>query len=239
MIEGGIDIHSHILPHTDDGAVDWEDTALLASEAASQGFRHIIATPHFSRKADPSSLLEKYANLVQKGRLWGIPISFSLGQEIRYFEEMADWLDQGKALTLAGSRYVLTEFSPEDSFTAILRGIRQLALRGYLPVVAHAERYGCLYEKGRLEEVIRGGGYIQVNYTSLEGLLRPEVRWCRRQLLEGRVHFLGTDMHRKDYRPPRTLEAQRWIEKKGGEKLLRRLMIENPRCILENRILKQ
>ena len=145
MIEGGIDIHSHILPHTDDGAIDWEDTAFLASESAGQGFRHIIATPHFSRRADVSSLLEKYANIVQKGQLWEIPIKFSLGQEIRYFEEMADWLDQGRALTLAGSRYVLTEFSPDDHFSVILRGVRQLALRGYLPVVAHAERCGCLY----------------------------------------------------------------------------------------------
>ena len=238
MTDGGIDIHSHILPQTDDGAADWKDTAFLVSEAASQGFRHIIATPHFSRRTEISSLREKYAKLVQKGYRWGSTVRFSLGQEIHYFEEIADYLDQGKALTLAGSRYVLVEFSPEDPFSLILRGTRQLALRGYLPIIAHGERYGCLYEKGRTEELIRGGGYIQINYTSLEGLLRPEARWCRRQVLEGRVHFLGTDMHRKDYRPPRTQKAQSWIEKRDGGALLRRLTVENPSCILQDRILK-
>ncbi len=237
-MKGWIDIHAHILPQVDDGARDWEDSACLMKEAARQGFGHIIATPHFSRKADLSLLMEKYAKLEQMGKE-GALVTFSLGQEIRYFEDITEYLDQGKALTLARSRYVLVEFMPEDSASLILRGTRRLLESGYLPVIAHAERYSSLFEKGRLKELNRCGGYIQINYSSLAGnMLSPVTRWCRRQLLEGNVHFLATDMHRMNYRPPRTEEVQHWIEKKGGKGLLHQLMVSNPSCILQDRLLE-
>ncbi len=243
MVEEGIDIHAHILPQVDDGAADWDDSSWLMDEAAAQGFRHIIATPHFSRHAQLSQLKEKIARLDMMGKSGKSerpPVRFSLGQEILYFEDIAEYLDQGKALTLAGSRYVLVEFLPDNPYSLILRGVRRLLENGYLPVAAHVERYPCLYEKGRLEELIHCGGYIQVNCSSLAGSpLNPVTRWCRRQLLEGRVHFLATDMHRRDYRPPRTKEAQQWIEKKGGPQLLHRLLVSNPRHILQDRVLKQ
>ena len=47
--------------------------------------------------------------------------SVSLGQEIRYFENLIEYLNQGKALTLAGSRYVLVEFGPSDSLGRMKR----------------------------------------------------------------------------------------------------------------------
>ena len=106
-------------------------------------------------------------------------------------------------------------------------------------MIAHGERYHSLFEKGRLKELIRSGGYIQINYSSLAGnMLSPVTRWCRRQLLEGNVHFLATDMHRMNYRPPRTEEVQHWIEKKGGKGLLHQLMVSNPSCILQDRLLE-
>ena len=45
----------------------------------------------------------------------------SLGQEIMYFENLPEYLDKGKALTMAGGRYVLVEFEPMDSLAG-LRG---------------------------------------------------------------------------------------------------------------------
>ena len=45
-----IDIHAHILPGIDDGARNWEETGRLLEAAWAQGVRHIIATPHFSRR---------------------------------------------------------------------------------------------------------------------------------------------------------------------------------------------
>ena len=102
-MEGWIDIHAHILPQVDDGAADWEDSAGLLEAAARQGFGHIIATPHFNRKSGLDLILEKYEKLelLEKERN-PEPVGISLGQEILYFEDITEYLDQGKALTLAG-----------------------------------------------------------------------------------------------------------------------------------------
>ena len=43
-----IDIHTHILPGMDDGAVDILDTIEMARLAAMSGVTEIVATPHFN-----------------------------------------------------------------------------------------------------------------------------------------------------------------------------------------------
>ena len=61
----------------------------------------------------------------------------SLGQEIQYFEELPSFLEQGKVLTLAGSRYVLVEFLPGDGYMRLFRAVRSLVQSSYLPVIAY------------------------------------------------------------------------------------------------------
>jgi len=56
----------------------------------------------------------------------------SLGQEVQYFEELPSFLEQGKVLTLAGSRYVLVEFLPGDGYMRLFRAVRRLVQSSYL-----------------------------------------------------------------------------------------------------------
>ena len=61
------------------------------------------------------------------------------------------------------------------------------------------------------------GAYMQMNYrclSRLKGL--SERNWCRKQVLEGRIHLLGTDMHRLDYRPPELAKSLEWLKKREG-----------------------
>ena len=83
---------------------------------------------------------------------------------------------------------------------------------GYTPILAHMERYGCLRKKGT-SELLDIGCKLQMNYDSIQGhWFSPEVRWCREQVKSGVIHFLGTDMHRSDYRPPQITEALKWLD---------------------------
>ena len=114
-----------------------------------------------------------------------------------------------------------------------------MTMAGYLPVLAHIERYQCLREKGRLEELMKEGAYLQMNYGSLTKLShfwkireRLDRRWCRRTLLAGYISFLGTDMHGNRHRVPNSAKAIAWIRKKGGSELARQLSIENPEKII-------
>ena len=51
------------------------------------------------------------------------------------------------------------------------------------------------------------------------------------------VHFVASDMHNLDKRPPYMKEAYELISKQYGERRARELFIENPRLILSDQII--
>ena len=241
MKMGFIDIHAHILPGVDDGSRNMEETLGLLRLADIQGIKKVVATPHLilgKVEKEAQELLRLTAE-VQKEAAKIVPeLQIYPGQEIYYFDSLTEYLDQGKALTLAGSRYVLIEFSPAVSFRRMEQAVRTLILSGYRPVLAHVERYACMKKQEAVNEIVRAGGLLQMNFTSIERHLSGrkawvETSWCRRMLLEGRIHFMGTDMHRIDYRPPEIEKALAWLNKKLGEDYLSGLLQENPAKLLE------
>lgn len=235
---GIIDIHAHILPGIDDGARDWQETAALLKAAWEQGIRHIIATPHFSRGTDVNRLRELKKRTAELACREGLDLQISLGQELRYFEELVRYLDQGKALTLAESRYILVEFKPSDGYPTLKRAVHDLVQAGYIPILAHTERYFSLREKGRTEELIERGACLQINGESLlGGLFDKTAAWCFREIRQGRIHFVASDMHRPDTRPPQLKEAFYKLKKKQLCPDPAALFEKNQRYILENRVL--
>lgn len=226
-----IDVHAHVLPGVDDGARNLAETSRLLRFAISQGFGAVIATPHGSRRSggtEMERLMELAGQARQEIQKEYPDFELYLGQETRYHEELPRKLREGKACTMAGSHYVLVEFEPGDDYDRLFSGIRALSFAGYYPVLAHVERYGCLRRDGCLEELAEAGCVFQMNYDSLKGSwLSSEVRWCRRQVREGRIHLLGTDMHQTGYRPPDTAGAMLWLEKNVGKKLAAAMTREN------------
>lgn len=213
-----IDIHTHILPRVDDGSCGWTESLEMLQSAYNQGIRHLIATPHFRKDQNIEELESLAKTLQEEARKISSEFEVSLGQEVLYFEDMVSYLDEGKILTLANSRCVLVEFYPQESFLTIMRAINRLQRAGYVPMVAHLERYHCLYEKGRMEELKQTGAYLQMNYGSLIGKIWDKrVRWCRRQVRENMIDFFGSDMHNMSVRPPRIQEAVTWLKKKNKE----------------------
>lgn len=252
MMRGLVDVHAHILPGVDDGSRDMEETRLLLESAYAQGIKTVIATPHYAAErryaaGRKSQSAEEVREAVEKVRREAAKISPELeifpGQEILYFHELTEALDAGEVLTLADTSHVLIEFPTAVSLNTIEQAVRTLVLSGYKPVLAHVERYDCLRAKGTAESLIQGGARLQMNFTSLhptgihplQWRMQKDVQWCRRMVLDGRIQFLGTDMHRADYRPPRLDAALAWLEKKLGEEELGQLLWENPLRLLSER----
>lgn len=244
-----IDIHAHVLPGVDDGARTTDEACELVEQAVRAGFRAVIATPHYSRRRGAEGCAEAAEKLQEAIRRCKadnsknkIPPEFELylGQETYYHEELVDNLKAGKALTMAGSRYVLIEFDTGVSFQTMNRAMRRLLTAGYVPILAHMERYACLREVKNLDSICKSGCLMQMNYESLEGhWFSREVRWCRKQVQEGRIQFLGTDMHRTDYRPPQIEKAMAWLEKavtrkKLSKHLLKTMTYRNAEKMLRN-----
>lgn len=219
-MEGIIDIHAHLLPGIDDGASDWEEAVWMLNCAYSQGIRAIIATPHYSHRQDPARIRQKVQKLA--GEAGKIAPDFQVfpGQEILYFDSIVERLQEGHALTLADSRHVLVEFMPQTPYKKIYQGVRKIMLAGYHPVVAHVERYDALRDDGQMEELAETGCMMQMNYRSLQGgMFDRNARWCRRQVLEGRIRLLGTDAHHRDFRTPEIAGSLRWLKLHAGGQL--------------------
>lgn len=212
-MEGIIDIHAHFLPGMDDGAADWEEARWMLNCAYQQGIRSIIATPHYSHQQEIARIKEVAAQADEEAKKISRDFSIYLGQEILYFDSMVECLKEGHALTMAKSRCVLVEFMPEVPYKKLYQAVRSLLMSRYYPIIAHVERYSALRDTGQMEELSETGCLMQMNYRSLQGgMFDREARWCRKQVLDGRIHFLGTDMHHKDYRTPEVSKSLNWLE---------------------------
>ena len=136
------DVHCHVLPGVDDGPETLEESMRVLREAARQGVGALIVTPHFhparyqvyaSQIADGIGMLE---DIIRKENL---PLRLFPGQECYFFSDLIRYLDAGKVLTMAGTRYVLVEFDPGILFSGLRNAVRILISSGYYPMIAHYE----------------------------------------------------------------------------------------------------
>ena len=107
MVTKICDMHSHILPGIDDGAQDMEESMQALHQAYEQGLRAVIATPHYypeKYESDAQTILELCRQVRSQCRQDGLDIRIYPGQECFYYSGLADKLDRGEVLTLAGSR---------------------------------------------------------------------------------------------------------------------------------------
>ena len=207
-----IDIHTHILYGVDDGAKNISDSMGLLDEEREQGVGKVILTPHYGPKfghPDVSLIRENFEAIREKAHRYYPEIQLYLGSELYYQENTIADLEQGKALTMNETRYILVEFGVSDSYSYIYRAIQTLAYAGYLPVIAHVERYRAIFgHPDKLDELIRSGAYIQINAESLiGGIFDKQASFCKKIVKEGLVHFLGSDCHDFRTRKPNMKKA--------------------------------
>lgn len=102
-----------------------------------------------------------------------------------------------RCYTLASSEYVLTEYSFHTEYAYIHEYTRRLLSAGYIPVIAHVERYQCLVQKPALcEELQDLGAMIQINADSVLGFGDSiETKVCRKLLRKRWVDIIASDAH--------------------------------------------
>lgn len=228
------DIHTHIIYQIDDGSRSLDESVRLIRMAMEQGADRFIATPHYyvDKPSNPDEIREKLAQLKERVGREGLPCSIYSGNEVLYFDSILERLKRREVLTLADSSFILLEFYPQESYQTILQAVRKLRGGGYRPVIAHAERFDALRQNG-LSEVIEQGAYIQLSTQPIGGFaLNEYTRFCRKALKNGEVHFLGTDMHRADTRPPVLENAVKWVKKHIGN--AEAVLNTNAQCILRD-----
>lgn len=170
------DMHCHILPGVDDGSRDMDTTRKMLARAYEQGIRNMVATPHFMMGEDNTpvpELVKIFLKVRQEANAIAPDFNIFLGNELLYDSGLLEQVKKGNALTINGTRYVLIEFLVETEYENICAAVREFTTAGYIPVIAHVERYMKLTKHmGYIGELIDMGALIQVNISSLEGGLR-------------------------------------------------------------------
>lgn len=213
-----IDIHMHLIPGVDDGAMDVEMALVMMIRAKEQGISKIIATPHseafhFSKR----DIRATYQNLANAAAMVSPDMKVYLGCEVYceadIMEQVLELLDLGVYPTMNGTKCVLMEFSqwvyPENTIPCV----EALVKAGYKPIIAHMERYKYLRDNMDLvERLWKLGALIQLNAYSLFDEMDDSIKnWARRLVLERKVDFLGTDAHRTYHRPPSAEKGLEWL----------------------------
>ena len=244
VITGLFDMHCHIICGVDDGSKDVKMTLNMLKTAYSEGIRNIICTPHYNYQAwkkTPEELLEIYNDLkkIVEKKFEGLKIY--PGAEIFYKKDVTDkdFLDHAVP-TMAGSRYILMEFVTSVSFEYIKEAVTMAISNGYIPIIAHINRFDALFmEIDRVQELYNCGAYMQLNAGSIVGKEgRIVKKFCKEVFDLGLCHFVGTDAHRDSgMRQMEIQDAAKIIKKKYGEDCMRRIFIENPSHILKDEYL--
>ena len=232
------DIHIHILYGTDDGPKTREDMFKMVDAAYENGTRLICATPHFypsffgdNRESarEAFSVLKEYCDEKYSD------LTLYLGSEIYCTNEVASWLRNGVCRSIDNSRYVLVEFDVTAAEDFIAESIDRLLNAGYVPIIAHAERYRRL-SLGRLWAIRQNGALVQVNaqtFNNCIALLSDKKR-LKAMLDEGFVDFVSSDAHGITTRPPKMDNAYAYLVKKYDEKYANDLCCNNAKKLFEN-----
>jgi len=242
-----IDIHSHVIFGVDDGPKTLQESLALLSEAYRQGVRTVVATSH-RRKGmfeTPEEVISEHFKTL-KAELAKVNPGMTLlyGGELYYTADILDKLETRRIPTLNGTRFALIEFSMGTAWADIHAALVNVLNLGITPVVAHIERYNALeFKKDRVQEIIDMGCYTQINSSHV---LKPRLFGDKYKVFKKRaayflkedlVHFVASDMHNLDSRPPYMREAREIITKQYGTKKAQELFDANQRLLLTNKFI--
>lgn len=231
------DIHTHIVPEVDDGSESIEESMEMLRQMCEQGVSNIVATPHYP-DGDSKNIKQMFQKLQECAKEKYPDIKLYLGNEILDGPGVIDALKDGRALTIAGTRYILVEFLPKDSSRKIYASLREYISNGYIPIVAHIERYENVCKNPDfLDEIIKMGAYIQMNTSSLVGnIFNRQAAQCRKLLTNGYIHFLGSDCHGAKIRKPFMKDIAKSLNAEFlDSNLAKKILYDNPAKMLEDK----
>ena len=229
-----IDIHNHIIYGVDDGSRSFDESMKMVELFMKNGFKEIIATSHY----DPSRYMVKKEDILEKSSILNDEIKkrnldFKIhpGHEIHVEPNTLDKIHKKELLTLDNSRYVLLELSFVNKPLFLKDLIYNLSLEGYIPIIAHVERYPYVEKNiSYLYEFIKMGALIQINYSSM----KSHHHTTKKLLEKNMVHFIGTDSHQSEWRSPNIEDEKNEIIEIIGREKFEKLTQINPQKIIND-----
>lgn len=227
-----VDVHSHVVPSRDDGAVTVEEGIELCRMAAAAGTRMLFATPHMHGPGDsyPWSAArelvfeESFPHVRDGAAAFGLDVR--RGREVFPSEVFHH---DAETMLLEGTAAVLVELpgfwlDTTRQLELVERACEHLDAAGLTPVLAHPERCReVAADPRRVLPFVERGWLLCLNAPSLvgdHGRTAERVAW---ELLElDAVALVASDGHRA-HRPPEMDGAHLAAYARLGEERARRL----------------
>jgi protein-tyrosine phosphatase len=227
------------------------------------GVRTIVATPHILPgiyENDRSTILSQVAelnNALKKLRVQNSPFRVKNldsmtqlpddliteprilpGADVHFSSDLLERLENKEIVTVNDQgRYLMIEFAFQGIPYLAEETLFQLISNGIIPIISHPERNLEIARKPqRYYQMIRMGCLGQVTAMSLTGGFGPKVKRSAEKLLTKRLlHFIASDAHSTDGRPPILSAGVKAAEKIVGKEEARKMVTEYPGAVIEGR----
>ncbi|MGB3776553.1 MAG: CpsB/CapC family capsule biosynthesis tyrosine phosphatase [Leeuwenhoekiella sp.] len=200
LFNGHTDIHNHLLPGIDDGSQNTEQSLALITELNALGIDHFICTPHTMGDYYPNTpeTINDAAETLRKSLKSAQNESIiHASSEYMLDEEFSTHLDKGDLLTFTKDKHLLVEISYLQPPINLEEILFDLTHAGYIPILAHPERYSYYHKKpDYYKELQKLGCLLQLNALALSDYYGSSVKKIALELLEtDQYSFIGTDVH--------------------------------------------
>lgn len=215
------DIHSHYLYGLDDGTKTKQEMEAMLDAAQADDISSLFATPHVIpgvRFFDFSAYAKRLNEALGYCQQQGYTMTLCKGAEVMYTPALRGYMADHPLPTLADSKHVLIEFLPDITIPELEDALELLERYGYIAVLAHIERYACLFHKNSVNELkSRYDVRYQVNANAIlceHGFLRARRihRWFQDKL----VDFIASDAHDINMRPYQMKKAYEKLKQRYG-----------------------
>ena len=194
-----VDIHSHLLPGIDDGAKNLKESLQLIKRLHLLGYSKLITTPHIISDYYPNNreIITEKLSIVQKAlKIERIDITLEASAEYYVDMHFLNLIETDNLLPFK-KHYILFETDYINKPIILKEIIHSLLHRGYIPVLAHPERYRYLHDNIESYKELKALGVLfQINAKSLYNKSHPSSKIALKLIKLGLVDFIGSDTHR-------------------------------------------
>jgi protein-tyrosine phosphatase len=202
---------------------------------AALGFTELYATPHqragmfMPERAAIDTAFERVG--AQVGAAPEGP-RLGLGAENFWDDVFHGRLRQRAIPTYGAGPGFLFEVNPQLMPPGLENELFQIRTLGYLPVMAHPERYVAIQRDPALAEQLGRHAAMLIDLGALDGAHgKAEMKAARRLVQEGLAHAAASDVHRPEDQTS-VAAGMAWIKKQVGPAVLDLMLDENPRRLL-------